>query len=120
MSAHASRLSGFFHQLDLSQPIISSFEPWAQSMIALSINACMIYFDGASDDKWLACVCVSARVCVHICSHVHFAQIINGFLWVYISVRSHKTMSLCVFPLQKVPVCVYADSVRACVHHVRG
>lgn len=59
------------HQLDLSQLIISSFEPWAQSMIALSINASMIYFDGASNDKCLArafvCVCVLVCVCKSVC-----------------------------------------------------
>lgn len=68
---HASSLPGYFHQLDLSQLIISSFEPWAQSMIALSINACMIYFDGASNDKCFACVCAIAWTCASRLTHTH-------------------------------------------------
>lgn len=71
VSVHANSLSGFFHQLDLSQLIISSFEPWAQSMIALSINAYMIYFDGASNDKGHACVCVCVCLCLFVHSHTH-------------------------------------------------
>lgn len=82
---HADSLPGFFHQLDLSQLIISSFEPWAQSMIALSINAYIIYFDGASNDKVLARVYVQisvlrihlwACVCVYIYKDIYIIAII--------------------------------------------
>lgn len=105
------------HQLDLSQLIISSFEPWAQSMIALSINASMIYFDGASNDKCLAraFVCVCVRVCV-LCARVCVCKSVcvrlwactNAvvwpfltcgnlpFSWMYVSQRSRMNMSLCV------------------------
>lgn len=106
VSAHASGLPGFFHQLDLSQLIISSFEPWAQSMIALSINASMIYFDGASNDKCLACVCVHMHVGVCVCvsasvpaSHAAmwlFARIKYAFLaGVRLRTHEHVLVRLC-------------------------
>lgn len=98
MSAHASRLSGFFHQLDLSQPIISSFEPWAQSMIALSINACMIYFDGASDDKWLACGCVC--LCPCLCAHMQQCALCTNNKWLSVGVY------FCTFTQARVLVCL--------------
>ena len=112
--AHAGSPSGFFHQMDLSQLIISSFEPWAQSMIALSINACMIYFDGASNDKCLACVCVCVCSCVRVlvstcagmCLHIYMNIFV--FMGVYIPVHSCMTMSLCAFASARV--CVWVSS----------
>ena len=119
--AHAGGLPGFFHQLDLSQLIISSFEPWAQSMIALSINACMIYFDGASNDKCLACVCVydSVCMCVCVCLGAHVQACASLHIYMSFcrcgSLYIHSWPCPCVCLSITVGTCVHVCEKCACV-----
>lgn len=111
-----------FNQRALSQLIISSLEPWAQSMIALSINASMIYFDGVRKNESLArvsdcCACLCARrQRVRLCT----CAVISAFLWVCMSALSYVTMSLCAFS----PLCAYAGGNRvhvwACIRVPSG
>lgn len=109
-------LAASFNQVDLSQLIISSLEPWAPSMIALSINASMIYFDGASNDKCLVWVSASSMcLCARRqpCSSLHTHTVTNalcGCVCRYV----HAWPCPCV-PFQYCRwVCVHACS--NCVH----
>lgn len=98
-------LAGFFHQLDLSQLIISSFEPWAQSMIALSINACMIYFDGASNDKCLACVWLYTCAFLHADTHPN-VDFFFGCMFIY----NHVLLCLSI----TLSTCMFSECVYVC------
>lgn len=97
-------------QLDLSQLIISSFEPWAQSMIALSINASMIYFDGASNDKCLARVFACVGACVCVCNSVVWPFLTNqkcAFLVdVHLSTLTHEHVLVRLCATAVVLACV--------------
>lgn len=80
-------------------------------MIALSINACMIYFDGASNDKCLACVfvCVFVCMCAGMCFFAHI------FLCVCIFQKMHDHALVCLSITIGACMCMMAVCVQGLI-----